>query len=324
MDSITQAALGAAIGEAMFGKKIGSKGALLGAAVATIPDLDVLLLPFYSEVEKISIHRGYSHSILFIIGGAILLALVLKSISWFKDISLRKLLLFNWLALITHVLLDVFTSYGTQLFLPFSTKRIGLDSINIVDPFYTIPLLVGLFLSVHFYKNHINRHFYNKIGILLSSIYLVATLFIKNYANHQFINELRINEIKYQSLLTIPVGFGGNNWYGVARTVGGLYIGKYSTYQGNQINFEYYPSNDFLLDDVDSELVKILKWFAKDYYVVAKVNNKIRFYNLQCDMQGSRFVGGIKVPTAFYFEIIPYEGGSYKLTTGMHSKESKK
>ena len=73
MDSITQATLGAAIGQALLGKKIGGKAAVLGAIVATIPDLDVVLLPLYDSLQRISIHRGFSHSILFSVFGALLL-----------------------------------------------------------------------------------------------------------------------------------------------------------------------------------------------------------------------------------------------------------
>jgi inner membrane protein len=40
MDNITQAALGAAIGEATLGKHIGNKGVVFGAIVVTIPYLD--------------------------------------------------------------------------------------------------------------------------------------------------------------------------------------------------------------------------------------------------------------------------------------------
>ena len=64
MDSITQATLGAAIGEAVLGKKIGNKAMLWGAIAGTLPDLDVIFLPFYNEIQRISIHRGYSHSII--------------------------------------------------------------------------------------------------------------------------------------------------------------------------------------------------------------------------------------------------------------------
>jgi len=59
MDSITQAVLGASIGQAILGKKIGAKGAILGAIVATIPDLDIMFLPLYNSVERISVHRGF-------------------------------------------------------------------------------------------------------------------------------------------------------------------------------------------------------------------------------------------------------------------------
>lgn len=119
MDSITQATLGAAIGQALLGKKIGGKAAVLGAIVATIPDLDVVLLPLYDSLERISIHRGFSHSILFSILGALLLTYILTRIKWAIQISIKRFFIFNWLALFTHILLDAFTAYGTQVFLPF-------------------------------------------------------------------------------------------------------------------------------------------------------------------------------------------------------------
>ena len=42
----------------------------------------------------------------------------------------------------THGLLDSCTSYGTQLFWPFSDERVAWDTMSIVDPLFTIPLLV--------------------------------------------------------------------------------------------------------------------------------------------------------------------------------------
>ena len=50
MDSITQAVLGAAIGQSMLGHKTQKKGVLLGAVIATIPDLDVILYLFYDSL----------------------------------------------------------------------------------------------------------------------------------------------------------------------------------------------------------------------------------------------------------------------------------
>ena len=144
MDSITQSVLGAAIGEAMLGRKMGSSGAAIGAVVATIPDLDVVFYLFYDSLAMLSIHRGFSHSIVFSIAGALLIAFVLSRTKWARSTSFFLLFTFSWVCLITHILLDTFTAYGTQLLLPFSDARLGFDSINVVDPVYTLPLLLGL------------------------------------------------------------------------------------------------------------------------------------------------------------------------------------
>ena len=323
MDSITQATLGAAIGEAMLGKKAGKKGAVLGAIIATVPDLDVVLLPFYDDLQRLSIHRGYSHSILFSLFGAILIAIALSRIKWTKQFSYLKLFSFGWLVLFTHMLLDAFTTYGTQLLLPFSKHRVSFDSINIVDPVYTIPLLTGVLLCNWTFKKNPNRRFYNQIGIIISTIYLISTLGIKTHVNYKFDANLQNQKISYNDLLTVPVKSGSIHWYGVAKSDNSLFIGKYNNLKRNQISFTEFPINDHLLNDIDVEIASTLKWFSKDFYTVAKYNGKVRLYNMQCDMQGIRTHGKYKAPTAFYFEIETDIEGNYKLSTGMHQNNTK-
>ena len=185
MDSITQAALGAAVGEAVLGKKIGHGAAILGAIVGTIPDLDILLTPMFSSIERLSVHRGFSHSILFCLLGAFLLSYLMSK--WkplgkgIKKLAFRRLWIFNFLALFTHVLLDAFTTYGTLLFLPLSDKRVSFDSINIVDPVYTIPLILGLLLSMKREQSSEARSIPNWIGVGVSTLYLLFTLGHKSH-----------------------------------------------------------------------------------------------------------------------------------------------
>jgi inner membrane protein len=320
MDSITQAALGAAIGHAMLGKKIGSKGAILGAIVATIPDLDILLLPFYNSVERISIHRGFSHSIVFSVVCAVFLALLCSKIKWTKGISTIRLFLFNWLALFTHMLLDAFTTYGTQLLLPFSDCRVSFDSVNIVDPVYTLPLLLGLFITLYSQIKNKKSSRANAIGLMVSSIYLVFTLGHKQYISNIITSDLQKQNISYNSFKTIPVGVGNINWYGVAKSNDTLYFGHYSGFKNEPIEFNSFPINEHLLDGLNVKLTNRLKWFAQDIYTAAEHNGTIRLYNLQCDMQGVKTYGNYKAPTAFYFEITSHSDGSYELSTGMHKK----
>lgn len=319
MDSITQAALGAAIGEATLGKNIGNKGAVLGAIVATIPDLDVALYLFYDKFEMLSIHRGFSHSIVFSIIGAFLIAYVLQHIKWTKTVGYQKLWIFTWLALFTHMLLDTFTAYGTQLLLPFSDARIGFDSVNVVDPVYTIPILIGLICSLFVFKNKPSRRVYNYIGIAVSTFYLIGTLVVKNYVEEHFKTELAEQNISYNSLLTMPVGIANVNWYGVAKTSEGLYMHKYSILHNDQLAFEYFPTNDFLLEGVNPELVDRMKWFAKGFYTVAKDGNNIRFYNLQVDMRGIVDNSDAKAPTVGYFVITPKVDGNFEFSSGAHT-----
>ena len=312
MDSLTQATLGAAVGEAVLGEKIGNKAAALGAIIGTIPDLDVLLVPFFDEFQKISLHRGYSHSILFCLSGAFLFAYFLGKLKWTEEISYRKLWLFSFLALLTHVLLDAFTTFGTQLLLPFTDWRVSFDSISIIDPIYTVPLLLGVL---------IRRGLPNTIGLIISTLYLVFTLANKQHIENVFYTQLEQQNKPSFRLLTVPVRFGNIVWYGVSKDNTHLHLGKYSSWKNNEIEFHSFPINAHLLDGLDERLVNRMEWFAQGFYTVAEKDGKIRIYNMQCDMQGVRQFGEYKAPTAFYYEVTPMNNGKYTLTSGMHHRE---
>jgi len=316
MDSITQATLGAAIGHSLLSKKIGNKGALLGAVIATVPDLDVILYLFYNKLDMLSIHRGFSHSLVFSVLGAFLIAIVLNRIKWFQSIKFKILLLFSWLCLFTHMLLDTFTAYGTQLYLPFSNKRIGFDSINVVDPLYTIPLLIGLFLSLFVYSSKSDSTKYNNCGVVISSLYLIFTLVNKEIVNSKISERLSDEEIEYNSLLTMPVGIANINWYGVAKSQDSIYMFQHSVLSHLDNSIEVFPINEEYLNLIESNIADKMRWFAKGFYTVEKVNDKVRVYNLQIDMRGIKKEGNKTLPTAGYFEISKngnFSSGSHKL-----------
>jgi inner membrane protein len=318
MDSITQASLGAAIGLATLGHKDKpTKVALLGAGVATIPDLDVVLLPFLDPIERLIMHRGYSHSIVFSILGALVLAYLFTKWKMTRAYSFSRLFVFSWLALITHMLLDTFTPYGTLLFLPFSITRAGFDSINIVDPFYTLPLLLGIGFTL-FYKNSaMVRKWANWCGILVSSLYLFSTLLIKADINNKFATVFDRQGIEVSRILSEPVGIGSAHWYGLGRTPDGFYIGDYAYFGSKDINLTFFASKDSLLSNIDPYHAKIMKWFAKDFYHVTEKGNSLLFYNMQVDMQGLHSDGDKTAPTRGYF-ILENKVGGKLIGSGRH------
>jgi len=308
MDSITQAILGAAIGEATLGRKIGNKGAIAGAIVATIPDLDVMLHLFYSKLEMLSIHRGYSHSIAFSFMGAFLIAFVLSKMRLFKGVKFKEITIFAWLCLFTHILLDTFTAYGTQLYLPFSNTRVGFDCVNVIDPMYTIPLLLGLTLTIWFRNSKYTKLNFNKYGLIISSFYLLFTLANKEMVTMNIKSVFEANNINYQTLLTMPFGFANLNWYGVAKSQDSIFMLKHSIIYGSTSSIESFPIHEEYLQALDTEIADKMRWFARGFYTVEKVNDGIRIYNLQVDMRGIIKQGNFKAPTAGYFEISKKNG----------------
>jgi inner membrane protein len=146
VDSITQIALGAAIGDAAFSRKLGPRAMLFGGACGLLPDLDMFAGLFGDEWTTFVHHRGLSHSLLVLP----LVAPLAAWLGWRWDGKRTPWLVWAHLAfwsLCTHPVLDWFTSYGTQLFAPATWHRYANDGIFIIDPIYSIPLFVALVWS---------------------------------------------------------------------------------------------------------------------------------------------------------------------------------
>ena len=141
MDPLSQGTVGAAFAQSTANKnnifKIGVIGFLAGLA----PDLDVLIRSSDDPILFLEYHRQFTHSLFFIPFGALIVALLifplLKRSMGFKTVYLASLLGYA-----THGLLDACTSYGTQLFWPFSNERVTWNNISIIDPLFTIPILI--------------------------------------------------------------------------------------------------------------------------------------------------------------------------------------
>jgi inner membrane protein len=144
MDPLTQGLLGASFGQALYGRALGRRALVWGALVGMSPDLDVLANPASPMAEWLW-HRGPTHALVF--GPA-----VGPAIGWLlwkrKGGRLRDWVGLCVVALVTHPLLDAFTTYGTQLFWPFSRQRVAFDAVAIVDPVYSLALAVALLLGL--------------------------------------------------------------------------------------------------------------------------------------------------------------------------------
>lgn len=142
MDPLTHALTGATLAWAATGTHLGRRSLLIGAAAGLLPDLDVLIRSAADPLLAIEHHRGFTHSLLFVPIGGLIAALPFAA--RLRGNHLRRAALAGILAYASHPLLDAATTYGTQLFLPFSKYRVGLDIISIIDPIFTLFVLAGV------------------------------------------------------------------------------------------------------------------------------------------------------------------------------------
>jgi len=142
MDPLTQGLLGAAAAQAVFGRRL-RRAWLVGAVAGLAPDADVLISSASDPLLTIEYHRQFTHSLVFIpVGGALCAAPFLARRA--NRAQWRPILGASVLAYATHGLLDAFTTYGTQLLWPFSKLRVAWDAIAIIDPVFTLALLIGV------------------------------------------------------------------------------------------------------------------------------------------------------------------------------------
>lgn len=195
MDTITQILLGAAVGGAVGGRRLGWIAPAAGAVGGLIPDLDVFWPTRPGSMDYWDVHRGITHSLFFgpVVGGA--LGFVSAKIHG----AMRRAraggrtaaagtdargLLGVWcavwiLSVFTHPLLDAFTIYGTQLLAPFSSQRFALAAVPIIDPVYSLTLVAALVVAWRAGWAGIGARRALVAGLALSTAYLGV-----GYAQH--------------------------------------------------------------------------------------------------------------------------------------------
>lgn len=279
MDSITQIALGIAVAEVCVGKKLKNRSFLYGAIFGTIPDLDVLVGLFLTPVEGIRIHRGISHSLFLFLFLSPFLGWLVSKIEKGKIRFLSAANMAFW-CLFTHVLLDMFTSWGTQILWPLE-HRFALKTIFVIDPLYTIPLLVAL-VMVWKTKEITLRQKYVWRALLVSSAYLILACFIKLYALKQFEMALKKQGIQYSQIIVKPTAFNLILWNANVSTVHNYLLGDYSLLDSQAISFTTYAKND----DLESKLkgnsdFEKLKKVSEGWYIISKQNSNLYFNDLR-------------------------------------------
>lgn len=219
MDPLTQASLGAAAAVLCSRKDNVRLAVMVGALAGAAPDLDVLMRSESDPLLSLEYHRHFTHALVSApIIGLIVAGLFKMLFSWRKQMSFRELSLFGVAGAITHGLLDACTSYGTLLYLPFSNYRESWDIISIIDPIFTLPLVLMLLITFC-----IRRPMFTKAAFVFCMLYFCFGITQRERAQ-QFVSELAQSRGHVQvEQLTARPSFGNTILWRLVYRVGDDY-----------------------------------------------------------------------------------------------------
>lgn len=224
MDTVSQIALGASVAVAVMGRRTAPwKSAVVGGALGTLPDLDVVV-DYGDAVLEMVLHRADSHSLFYLTLLGPLLGFVVAHLIG-DAAHRRRWALAAWLALFTHPLLDLMTVYGTQLLRPFTDHPYAIGSVFVIDPLYTLPLLVGLGGTLVTGRTRANA-----VGLLLATAYLGWGAAVQQHVTATAQVALRAQGIAAERLLVTPTAFNSVLWRVVAVTPAEFHEGFYSLF----------------------------------------------------------------------------------------------
>lgn len=284
MDSITQVTLGAAIGEAYLGKKIGYRAAAWGAFLGTLPDLDIIVNPFVDAVQQLYFHRSITHSFTFILLASPLFGWALQKFHSAFDVKWKQWSLFTFWILLTHVLIDLPTTYGTQIFQPFTNQPFATDAMFIIDPLFTVPMLIGLLVSLIMRRKPTIGRAFNTAGLTFAAIYLLWGHAIKSHVHGVFQESFQYQFGYYDELKTVPNGPTTFLWTGYTLKQDTIYQASYSIFDDSpDLSFQSIPRNSSLIEPYRSDrATTALLWFSRGWYTIERpAPDSLFFYDLR-------------------------------------------
>ena len=267
MDPVSQGAFGAIFAQTVSGRRKYIAGAILGCLAGLAPDLDILIRSSSDPLLGLEFHRQFTHSLVFIPFGALIVALCTRFI-FKKYLKWRETLKFCFFGFATHGLLDACTSYGTQLFWPFSDERIAWNNISIIDPLLTLPIIIFIIFTILKRKKWIAL-----LGVAYIFLYLGIGLLQNNRAEEagRFLAKERGHG---SAKLTVKPSFGNLILWKVIYEDNGFYyvdavrlLSQKEYCLGTKIK-KLNVSSDFPSLDKNSQQFKDIKrfnWFSQSY-----------------------------------------------------------
>jgi inner membrane protein len=195
-----------------------------------------------------------------------------------KSISLKTVYLASFLGYATHGLLDACTSYGTLLFWPFSNERVTWNNISIVDPLFTIPILILVGTAIK-----TRKRFFSYFAIGWVAFYL-SLGFVQYDRAFEAANKLALSRGHNPERLTLKPSFGNLIlWKSIYQYEEKFYVDAIRTVQsstwcsGESIRIFDYQLHlpNLEKDHQQRKDIERFRWFSQDYLGFDEDNNLV-------------------------------------------------
>lgn len=307
MDSLSQIVLGAAVAAVIAPAHHRRAALLAGAALGTLPDLDSLPIALFTDdpVALMTLHRSFSHSLF-----------VLPLLGWliwwlFRRFgngrvaeSPRRWFWAIQLALVTHPLLDAFTVYGTQLLWPLPMQPVMWSSVFIIDPGYTVWLLLACVVAWIAAERPLARRAL-VVGLALSTAYLGWSLLAKSAVEQEADRALASAGLQDAPRFSVPTPFNTLLWRVVAMTPNG-YVEGYRSLVADRgaMHFQAYGSDTRALAEAGAiPAVQRLQWFNRGFMRAQVQDDTLVLSDLRMGMEPSY---------TFQFEVAARDDGRWR------------
>lgn len=283
MDSLTHIAIGACLGEAFIGQRLGKKALVWGIVAHSLPDIDFISSAWLSTVDHLLAHRGLTHSLAFVLIATLLLSLIANRIHKKKTIPIFSLAIFFATCLTGHILLDLFNAYGIGLFEPFSQKRFSLSTIYVADPFFSIPVGISLLGLLLLNTQRNARRYFWIIGLSISVFYLCYCIGNKLFVERKLMLALSEKQLDFKRIYTTPAPLQNWLWFVIVEADSGYYFNYYSVFDSQlPILKNYSPQNDSLSYRINSKMeLQKLVHFSERFYTLEQHADTIVFNDLR-------------------------------------------
>ena len=187
-----------------------------GLIGALAPDFDVVAR-LWDPMAAITVHRTATHSFL---GGVLVALAVAGLVRGFRRESFLSLFGFAYLGLLSHIGLDVLTSFGTAILWPLTNRRVALAQHYIIDPIFSAIVLTFLIATFRFKGK---REPLAKIGLAGLALYVLATGAHKSIAVSRWQASMESQGITPIRSAVLPLFPGPFRWLGVSETAEAFY-----------------------------------------------------------------------------------------------------